>query len=40
LKRFGGLQGILGAGIEDLERVPGIGRRLAEAIYARLHPDA
>jgi excinuclease ABC subunit C len=40
LKRFGGLQGIQGAGIEDLERVPGIGRRLAEAIYARLHPDA
>jgi excinuclease ABC subunit C len=40
LKRFGGLQGILGAGIEDLERVPGIGRRLAEAIYRRLHPDA
>lgn len=40
LKRFGGLQGVLGAGIEDLARVRGIGRRLAEAIYERLHPDA
>ena len=39
LKRFGGLQGVLGAGLEDLERVPGIGPRLAAAIYARLHPD-
>jgi excinuclease ABC subunit C len=40
LKRFGGLHGVLGAGIEDLARVRGIGRRLAEAIYERLHPDA
>ena len=40
LKRFGGLQGVLGAGIEDLSRVHGIGRRLAQAIYERLHPDA
>jgi excinuclease ABC subunit C len=40
LKRFGGLQGVLGAGVEDLARVRGIGARLAEAIYQRLHPDA
>jgi len=39
LKRFGGLQGILGAGVEDLAAVPGVGARLAEAIYERLHPD-
>ncbi|HUO96560.1 MAG TPA: excinuclease ABC subunit UvrC [Steroidobacteraceae bacterium] len=40
LKRFGGLHGVLGAGVEDLARVRGIGRRLAAAIYERLHPDA
>ena len=38
LKQFGGLQGVLGAGIEDLTRVRGISRRLAEVIYERLHP--
>lgn len=39
LKRFGGLQGILGAGISDLAAVPGIGPRVAEAVYQHLHPD-
>jgi len=38
LKQFGGLHGVLGAGVEDLARVRGIGHRLAEAIYERLHP--
>lgn len=38
LKQFGGLQGVLGAGVEELTRVRGIGRRLAETIYERLHP--
>jgi excinuclease ABC subunit C len=40
LKQFGGLQGVLGAGVEDLTRVRGISRRLAEIIYERLHPGA
>ena len=39
LKRFGGLQGILGAGVGDLAAVPGIGSKVAEAIYQHLHPD-
>ncbi len=38
LKQFGGLQGVLGAGVEDLTRVRGISRTLAERIYERLHP--
>jgi excinuclease ABC subunit C len=40
LKQFGGLQGVLRAGVEDLQRVRGISRKLAEAIYGHLHPDA
>jgi excinuclease ABC subunit C len=40
LKHFGGLQGVRGAGVEDLMRVRGISRRLAEVIYERLHPGA
>jgi excinuclease ABC subunit C len=39
LKQFGGLQGVLRAGVEDLQRVHGISRKLAEAIYEHLHPD-
>jgi len=38
LKHFGGLQGIMGAGVDDLARVHGISPRLAESIYERLHP--
>lgn len=37
LRYFGGLQGVSGAGIEDLQRVPGISRGLAEKIYHYLH---
>lgn len=40
LKQFGGLQGILKAGVDDLSQVRGIGRPLAELIYEHLHPGA
>jgi excinuclease ABC subunit C len=37
LKAFGGLAGVEAAGIEELMRVKGIDRGLAERIYAALH---
>ncbi|MFC1630607.1 MAG: excinuclease ABC subunit UvrC [Arenicellales bacterium] len=37
LKHFGGLQGVEKAGVEDLARVTGINRKLAERIHACLH---
>lgn len=37
LRQFGGLQGITRAGVEDLEKVHGISRKLAQAIYETLH---
>src|SRR5687767_15026342 len=40
LRHFGGLQGVLRAGVEDLGRAPGIGPALAQAIYEHLHPGA
>ncbi len=40
LRHFGGLQGVLRAGVEDLARAPGIGPALARAIYEHLHPGA
>ena len=39
LKQFGGLQGVRGAGIDDLVKVRGISRSLAEKIYSNLHLD-
>jgi excinuclease ABC subunit C len=37
LRQFGGLQGVIGAGVDDLIKVRGIGRSLAESIYNDLH---
>ncbi|MDR0576147.1 MAG: excinuclease ABC subunit UvrC [Candidatus Accumulibacter sp.] len=37
IARFGGLQGIAGAGLDQLSAVPGISRDLAEKIHAALH---
>jgi excinuclease ABC subunit C len=37
LKQFGGLQELAVAGIEDLQRVEGISRQLAEKIYEAFH---
>jgi excinuclease ABC subunit C len=37
LAQFGGLQGVLAATVEDLCRVEGINRTIAERLYQRLH---
>lgn len=37
LRYFGGIQGIAHASLDELEKVPGISRSLAEKIFAALH---
>jgi excinuclease ABC subunit C len=39
LTQFGGLQELTRAGVEDLARIRGISRELAQRIYDTLHPD-
>jgi excinuclease ABC subunit C len=39
LREFGGLQAVARAGIDDLVRVKGVSRALAQSIYDRLHAD-
>jgi excinuclease ABC subunit C len=38
LGELGGMQGVVAAGVEDLARVQGISRELAQRIYDALHP--
>jgi len=40
LKAFGGLQGVRRASVEDLAKVHGISRQLAQHIYERLNPGS
>lgn len=40
LTHFGGLQGVMKAGIADLEKVAGVGPAMARSIYDHLHPGA
>jgi excinuclease ABC subunit C len=39
IRHFGGWQGVAVAGVDDLRRVPGISRTLAQKIYNEMHGD-
>ena len=40
LKHFGGMRGINRAGVEELAKVPGISRGLAQAVYEKVHESS
>ena len=40
LRHFGGLQGVMRAGVADLTQVAGIGASLARSLYDHLHPGS
>jgi len=37
LKHFGGLQGLKQAGVDDIQKVPGISEKLAQNVFSHLH---
>lgn len=37
IRHFGGIQGVAKAGVEDLAKIPGISKQLAEKIYQAFH---
>ena len=39
LRQFGGLQEVARAGVEDLAKVPGISKQLAQSVYDAFHMD-
>ena len=40
MQHFGGLQGLARASVEDLQKIPGISRQLAQAIFDALRERA
>ena len=37
LKHFGGIQGLKQAGVDDIQKVPGISEKLAQEVFSHLH---
>ena len=39
LRYFGGLQEVMNANVDDLAKVPGISKKMAEEVYSALHTE-